>query len=99
MTTTTNRQNGIAHPEWIDDAVANLHKTLGIDMQMARLGGIPPRNFMLSTPAHRLLRAIHGGVWSVAWWALRKAARDTFNERMPLRWHEWRLRRAERADQ
>lgn len=84
------RATTIAHPEWIDDAVANMHRNLALDM---KLPGMPLRAFLLSTPAHRLLRGLYGGYWAVAWWAIRKAMVHTFNSAMPQWWHEWRYRR------
>lgn len=83
--------NRIAHPEWINDAVSRMDEYLRMDMGMK--GGLPQRAFMLSTPAHRMLRAIYGGYWSVCWWAFKRALETTFNEAMPHQWHQWRYRR------
>lgn len=75
----------IAHPDWLDDACGQLARTLHLDSTLPN--GLPQRGWMLSVPAHRMLRAIHGSSWAVAWWAVRKALADSVSAVLPQWWH------------
>ena len=53
-----NIKTEVAHPEWLDNAVECLARSLRLYAE----GQLPPsiHAFMLATPAKRLLRAIYG---------------------------------------
>lgn len=87
----------VAHPEWLEESAKGMRDSATVHLQV----GLPAPvvALCLGAPAHRMLRTIYGGNWSVAWYCLRKAVTASLMRLVPPWlfnwWHRKELAEAE----